>query len=445
MKNLTIVVIIAFSLLSCNKKYIKSEDTVIVIGAGISGLAAAKELKDNGVEHVIILEASDKSGGRMKTDRSLGFAFDEGASWIHKPIGNPITDLAIEAGATTFLTDDENVIVYDQDGTAYSDETTGVEEEAFEKAVGKVKRTGTNDQSFEAVYNSLYPDKKDDRLWKFMVSSYLEFDLGGDISQLSSNEFYDDKEHKGVDIIVTNGFDNITNYLAEGLDIRYNERVAKVDYTSDSMVLVTSTSGTYEASAVVVTVPLGVLKSGNFQFSPELTKEKKEALDDLDMGTVNKFMLVWDTAFWNVDLQYIGYTSETKGAFNSFLNIKKYSNHKALMTFTFGEYSRTAEDLTDLEITELVMNNLKRIYGNDIPNPKEMLRTKWNANENALGCYSYVQQGGESNAYNVLAKSIDDRIYFAGEHTSFDYRGTVHGAYVSGVVAADEVLKRFKK
>ena len=91
------------------------------------------------------------------------------------------------------------------------------------------------------------------------------------------------------------------------------------------------------------------------------------------------------------------------------------------------------------------MNNLKTIYGNDIPNPKEMLRTKWNANENALGCYSYVQQGGESNAYNVLAKSIDDRIYFAGEHTSFDYRGTVHGAYVSGVVAADEVLKRFKK
>ena len=137
MKNLTIVVIIAFSLLSCNKKYIKSEDTVIVIGAGISGLATAKELKDNGVEHVIILEASDKSGGRMKTDRSLGFAFDEGASWIHKPIGNPITDLAIEAGATTFLTDDENIIVYDQDGTAYSDETTGVEEDAFEKAVKK--------------------------------------------------------------------------------------------------------------------------------------------------------------------------------------------------------------------------------------------------------------------------------------------------------------------
>jgi monoamine oxidase len=205
-----------------------------------------------------------------------------------------------------------------------------------------------------------------------------------------------------------------------------------------------STSGTYEASAVVITVPLGVLKSGNFQFSPELTKEKKDALDDLDMGTVNKFMLVWDTAFWDVDLQYIGYTSETKGAFNSFLNIKKYSNHKALMTFTFGEYSRTAEDLSDSEVTSLVMNNLKVIYGDNVPEPTDMIRTKWNSNENSFGCYSYVQKGGESSAYNVLAKSIEDRIYFAGEHTSFDYRSSVHGAYASGINAANELVKRFK-
>jgi len=445
MKNLTIVVIVAFSLLSCNKKYIKSEDTVIVIGAGISGLAAAKELKDNGVEHIIILEASDKSGGRMKTDRSLGFAFDEGASWIHKPIGNPISELAIEAGATTFLTDDENVVVYDTDGSAYTDEDYGTEDGAFEDAVVKVKRSGTNDQSFETVYHSLYADKKDDRLWKFMVSSYLEFDLGGDIAKLSSNEFYDDKEHKGVDVILTNGYDNITNYLATGLDIHYNERVSKVDYTDGSKVLITSTSGTYEASAIVVTVSLGVLKSCSFHFSPELTDEKKDALDDLAMGTVNKFMLVWDTAFWDVDLQYIGYSSETKGAFNAFLNVKKYSSHNALMTFTFGEFSREAEELSAPEVTELIMTNLKAIYGDNIPFPTDMLRTKWNSNQNSYGCYSYVQQGGETKAYNVLAKSIDDRIYFAGEHTSFDYRGTVHGAYVSGIEAANEILKRFKK
>jgi len=444
MKNLTIVVIVAFSLLSCNKIYIKSEDTVIVIGAGISGLAAAKELKDNGVEHVIILEASDKSGGRMKTDRSLGFAFDEGASWIHKPIGNPITDLAIEAGATTFLTDDENVIVHDQDGTAYSDETTGVEEEAFEKAVGKVKRTGTNDQSFETVYHSLYADKKDDRLWKFMVSSYLEFDLGGDVSQLSSNEFYDDKEHKGADIIVTNGYDNVTNYLAEGLDIRYNERVSKVDYTDENTILVISASGTFEANAVIVTVPLGVLKSGNIAFSPALKDEKKEALDDLAMGTVNKYVFVWDTTFWNTELQYIGYTTEVKGVFNSFLNMRKYSDNNALMTFTFGKFSRTAENLSDSEITELVMNNLKAIYGEEISNPTDMLRTKWNTDQNSFGCYSFVQQGGETNAYKVLAKSINDRIYFAGEHTSFDYRSSVHGAYTSGITAANDLIKRFK-
>jgi len=444
MKQLSLLAITAFFFISCNKRYVKNDDTVIIIGAGISGLAAAKELKENGVEHVIVLEASDKSGGRMKTDRSLGFAFDEGASWIHRPIGNPITDLAIDAGATTFLTDDDNVVVYDIDGSVYSDEDYDTQDEAFEEAVGKVHRAGMNSQSFETVYHSLYADKADDRLWKFMVSSYLEFDLGGDISKLSSNEFYDDKEHKGVDVIVTNGYDNITNYLAKGLDIRYNERVSKVDYTDETKILVTSTSGTFEASAVVVTVPLGVLKSDNFQFAPELTDEKKDALDDLAMGTVNKYVFVWDTAFWDVDLQYIGYTPETKGTFNHFLNIKKYSNNNALMAFTFGEYSRTAEDLTNVEITDLVMNNLKSIYGSNVPNPTNMLRTRWNSNVNSFGCYSFVQQGGETSAYKILAKSINDRVYFAGEHTSFDYRSSVHGAYASGITAANEMLKRYK-
>jgi monoamine oxidase len=82
--------------------------TAVVIGGGISGLAAAKKLKEKGFT-VIVLEAQEKVGGRMRTDRSLGVAFDEGASWIHGPKGNPITNLASQSGANTFLTSDDSV------------------------------------------------------------------------------------------------------------------------------------------------------------------------------------------------------------------------------------------------------------------------------------------------------------------------------------------------
>jgi phytoene dehydrogenase-like protein len=118
------LILLTPTLLACcgkDDEDIKSNGkTVIVIGAGISGLAAARKLKDKGFT-VIVSEAQEKVGGRLRTDRSLGVAFDEGASWIHGPNGNPITRLASRAGANTFLTDDDSVEIFDINGTAYSD------------------------------------------------------------------------------------------------------------------------------------------------------------------------------------------------------------------------------------------------------------------------------------------------------------------------------------
>ena len=112
-------VLLAPSLLaSCSKNEddIKANGkTVLVIGAGIAGLAAARKLKNNGF-NVIVLEAQDKIGGRLRTNRSLGIAFDEGASWIHGVNGNPISTLAQEAGMTTYFTDNDSFVCYDIGG-----------------------------------------------------------------------------------------------------------------------------------------------------------------------------------------------------------------------------------------------------------------------------------------------------------------------------------------
>lgn len=412
--------------------------TVIVIGAGISGLAAAKKLKQKGFS-VIVLEAQEKVGGRLRTDRSLGVAFDEGASWIHGPNGNPITNLASQSGANTFLTDDDNVEVYDMNGSAYSDSVLTSTENQFDNAVSAVQNAGTLTQSFESVFNSLYPSQATNRLWKYMLSAFLEFNTGADISKLSSKYFYDDEEFGGSDVIITNGYDKVTDYLAQGLDVRLNTRVNSIDYTGQK-VKVTTNGNLFEGDYVLVSVPLGVLKKNAISFTPALPADKITAINKTNMGNVNKFLLVWNTPFWNTNLQYIGYTPDIKGKFNYFLNVKKFTTNNALMTFAFGDYATATESMSDSEIINEVMLHLKSIYGNSIPNPTNMLRTKWGQNVNTYGAYSYATNGTTTADFDTLAKEVNNKLFFAGEHTNRDYRGTVHGAYLSGIREADKII-----
>ena len=427
---------------SCNKDDNNTQPngkTVIVIGAGISGLAAAKKLKDNGFS-VIVLEAQEKIGGRIRTDRSLGMAFDEGASWIHGPKGNPITNLASQADANTYLTDDDSLKVFDNNGTAYSDTFLDAQYTQFENALNAVRSAGTQTQSFQKVFNSLYPTQGNNILWKYMLSAYLEFDTGGDISTLSSKYFDDDEAFSGKDVIVTNGYDKIANLLGQGLDIRLNSRVTEINYTSTKS-LIKVNADSIEADYVIVSVPLGVLKNNSIAFTPSLSTDKQGAIQNTKMGNVNKFLFCWNTPFWETDVQYIGYTPNTKGKFNYFMNMLKFlPTTNSLMTFAFGDYATVTEAMTDFQIISEVMNQLKTIYGNGIPNPTNMLRTKWGQNINTFGAYSFATNGTTPVDFDIMAKEISNKLFFAGEHTKRDYRGTVHGAYLSGIREADKLI-----
>ena len=442
LKNIPLALLAPNMLISCskeNKITPPNGKTVIVIGAGISGLAAAKKLKENGFT-VIVLEAQEKIGGRLRTDRSLGIAFDEGASWIHGPKGNPITNLASQAGANTYLTDDDNLAVFDNTGTAYSTTFLDSQYTQFENALNAVKTAGTQTQSFQAVFNSLYPTQANNRLWKYMLSAYLEFDTGGDISKLSSKYFDDDEVFSGKDVIVTNGYDKVTNSLGQGLDIRLNSRVTELNYTATKS-LVKVNGNSIEADYVIISVPLGVLKNNGIAFTPTLPAAKQSAIQNTQMGNVNKFLFIWNTPFWDTNVQYIGYTPDTKGKFNYFMNMLKFlPTTNGLMTFAFGDYATVTETMTDAQIISEVMAQLKTIYGNSIPIPTNMLRTKWGQNINSFGAYSFATNGTSSADFDTMATHISNKLFFAGEHTVRDYRGTVHGAYLSGIREADKII-----
>ena len=413
--------------------------TVLIIGAGISGLAAAKKLKDKGFT-IIVLEAQEKIGGRIRTDRSMGIAFDEGASWIHGPNGNPITKLASQAGANTYLTDDDNLAVFDNNGTAYSDAFLDSQYTQFENALNAVRRAGTKRQSFQTIFNSLYPTQANNRLWKYMLSAYLEFDTGGDISKLSSKHFYDDEAFSGKDVIVINGYDKVANFLGQGLDVRLNSSVTEINY-NETKSLVNVNGNSIEADYVIVSVPLGVLKNNSIAFKPSLPASKLSAIQNIQMGNANKFLFIWDTPFWDTNIQYIGYTPETKGKFNYLINMMKFlPTTNGLMTFAFGDYATVTETMSDNQIINEVMAQLKTIYGNSIPNPTNMLRTKWGQNINTFGAYSFATNRTTSADFDTMATEINHKLFFAGEHTERDYRGTVHGAYLSGIREADKII-----
>ena len=422
-------------LTGCNKEdlsLIETDKTVLVIGAGMAGLATAWYLQQRGVS-VRVLEGRDRIGGRIATDRSSGFPFDRGAGWIHGPRGNPLTDIAENAGANTFKTDDDSVKVYSADGVLYADSTLSDTEREFNKAVEEVMENGAAARSFQEVFEERFPDKVGDALWTYMLSAYLEFDTGADAGRLSSLYFADDNGFRGADKMVTDGYDKLTNYLAADLDVLLNEAVQSVDH-SGALVQVQTASNSFEADYAVVTVPLGVLQSGAVAFSPALPDSHVEAANRLEMGVVNKFLLVWDAPFWDTETQYIGYTPAQRGKFNYFLNARTFSGSNALLTFTYGDYSTVAEALTDAEVQDEVMAHLREIYPG-APDPVTFQRTRWGSDAFALGSYTFVPKGGTSADFDALAAPAGERLFFAGEHTSRAYRGTVHGAYESGLTA----------
>ena len=437
---LPIVIITPSLLSSCNNEgdgQKANGKTIIVVGAGISGLAAAKKLKENGF-NVIVLEAQSKVGGRLKTNRSLGVAFDEGASWIHGTAGNPIASLAQQAGMNTAFTDDESILAYDIGGVLHIDSNFSDTEDKFYTVLETLKNNGSSTKSFETVFNELYPTYCNDRLWKFFLSTYLTFDTG-DLNMLSSLLYNEGEEFGGEERISVNGYDTIPSYLAIGLNVQLNQKVTKIDY-SNTKILVSHNGTVTEADYVLVTVPLGVLKANKIDFVPSLPNTKQNAIQKVGVNCVNKFLLTWETAFWD-DEQYICYTPDIKDKFNYFVNVKKYQpTVNALMTFAYADKARQTENMTDQQIIEEIMTHLRDIYGNDIPYSKNILRTKWQTNEYSYGSYSYTAVGTEMRHFDDLAEEIDDKIFFAGEHTEIDYFSTAHGAYLSGIREADKII-----
>jgi monoamine oxidase len=416
-----------------------SDTTVLVVGAGVAGLSAARYLRDQGAQ-VIVLEAQDRMGGRLWTDRSLGIAFEVGAGWVHGPQGNPISDLIRQVSATTYVTEDDSLMVYDLNGNPIDEARLKQLELDFEqllKAVDEYMDEQT-DKSLAAALQALKPNAFDNDLMQWALSAFTEFDTGGPLESLSASNYDEDDAFNGADVILPDGYDAILEPLASGLTIHLEHIVEQISYDSEGVTLMTN-EGTFTGDYAVVTLPLGILKSNKVTFSPPLPDEVQNLIHKIPMGNVTKVAAKFETAFWPVETQYFGHMSEIKGQFPYFMNCRTFANTNVLVGLCFGNYAAVVEAKSDAEITAEMMAILRTLFGPESPEPTDVLVTRWSQNPYTQGAYSYTGVGVTPQDFNYLARPIRQRLFLAGEHTIFDYHGTIHGAYLSGLAAARKI------
>lgn len=430
--------------------------SVIVVGAGMAGVTAARALTDAGITSVLVLEARDRVGGRTySVNTSTAGTIDLGAMWIHgAEKGNPLYDLAVERNEPmSRLIDYGTSEVFDQNGEPLSmpsewirtyidmgNFTLGIEEY---QASHDQNPLDYPDISLYELYTSTTKNLPEEQrpMANLQLNVYYQVLLNGNVTNLSTLRYGDAKTLPALDVFLFNGFDALVKMQTPGLEILLSTPVVSVDQrVEDEPVKVTTADGTvYTAHHVVTTETLGCLKAGNIKYIPPLPAPKEEAIrNGLGMGVFDKAILVYNESYW-ADTDFIMQTMETmSGLWKLYLNYDSVMKKPVLVALNVAETARGLEKQTDEEVLRELMVSLRVLYP-AIPDPNEFYLTRWYEDPWSRGAYSYFAVGNEKNVTKVIGETVG-RVYFAGEAAS-DKPGTVLGAYLSGLDTASRIAE----
>ena len=413
------------------------DERIVIVGAGIAGLAAAEELQVRGFDNVVILEARDRIGGRIWTEQiGSGIPVDLGATWIHGIRSNPVYEIAQSNNISTAVTDYDNAVIYDGEGR----ETSPVDDRLWRDYMNLARRLP--DESLQDVYDEFVAveglGEHDQLLLRHALNSMFEHEYAADISDLSIRTYDDGNELPGDDVVFPGGYSQIVDAVAADRDIRLEHPVAEIDYSGDGVTVTTESAAMFRADRVIVTVPLGVLKAGRISFTPTLPPRMQDAIDALGMGVLNRTCLLFDEVFWQPDVEWIGYLSEDNGQWAQTLNLYPYLHQPVLAMFNAGDFGAEVEQYSDEELTARAVETLRAVFGN-VPEPRDAISTRWRSDPWTMGSYSHVPVGVSFDSYREMSRPVGDRLYFAGEATHTRFPSTVHGALLSGRRAARQI------
>jgi hypothetical protein len=434
-----------------------SSGNVIIIGAGAAGLYAAKVLKEAGI-NVIILEAADYHGGRVKPLEGFAdFNVEAGAEFVHgkgNTAGDPPSflwssindynpDLLLEYG--------EFKEIY-QIGAGYEVDPywdAGLEA-AWQFYLNMYAYTG-DDILMSDYLNAEYGIDESHPYWH-VYEAWIGSEFGTSIKRIGMKSIAISEVlwlTGGKDFLLDDSYLNILDTLFFNPilgDIQYNKQVTSINYEGVNTVVNCADGSSYLTDKVIVTVPLSILKENIISFTPALPVEKTEAITALQMGAGMKLILKFSSAFWGDDVQDL-----TMDGYTSFIWApgmgKTGATDAVLICFIMGENAEYMSGLGEGAV-DVALAELDALFdGAATATYTDHFISDWGKAPFVKGAYSFPAPNTyftETDTTRIdLGKPVDCKLFFAGEATSNNHPSTVHGALETGVRAAAEVLECF--
>jgi monoamine oxidase len=410
---------------------------VLVVGAGASGLAAARDLTAAG-KRVCLVEARERIGGRIHTLHLEGQALpiELGAEFIH---GEAKETFAIvdAAGLLAWRLPDDHW--WSVDGKI--EKLTG-----FWQRVARVRaRISGPDQSFSSFLRTQRLPKRTRELALGLVEGYhaAHADRISALALKASDEELTEipPQHR-----LAGGYDTLLSWLRAGIhpdrcELRLGTTITAIRWKKGEVVAETGKGGAITAHAAILTLPIGVWKAaagqpGAIRFTPEL-RTKQKALSRLEVGHVVKVVFRFRERFWE-DVNFVQSSDRWMPTWWTTAPART-----PLLTGWAG--GRASEELLAEgpdALRDRAIEAMGRVFGVERRTLDDLLEASWTydwqADPFSRGAYSYAAVGG-SGAHAELAKPVAGTLFFAGEATSGDETGTVDGAIASGRRAAREV------
>jgi len=396
----------------------------VVIGGGAAGIAAARHLHD-AADDVLLIEAKDRLGGRAHTVMLPEGPFDLGCAWLHSAPRNPWTAIARNRGFT-IATD---AAEWDRQWRDLG--FTPEEQAAFDAASGTWEDAAraARDGPDRPLSDFITPGDP----WRPLGDAISSVVNGAPLARISLHDWiaYNDVA-TSENWALREGYGALITGHAAQTNVRLGVRATRIDHNGPELLIATN-AGTIATDRVIVAVPTPILANGALTFDPPLP-DKEAAADALPLGLADKAVLRVDRVEWPPDTHLIGNPHrEHTGSY-------RLSPFGApLIEAFFG--GDCAEAMAAGEAAAFAIDELVALLGNDWrARLSPVLTTRWRDEPFILGSYSYARVG-HARARAILAESVDDRIYFAGEACSITDFSTAHGAYATGIAAARAILR----
>jgi monoamine oxidase len=406
-----------------------TDTDVAVIGAGAAGLAAAHRLRQRGIKN-LVLEARDRVGGRAHTvTTSTGFPVDLGCGWLHSADRNPWVPLARQLGFGV----DETLpgwggrlvrMGFSEVDQADWFRTREDFYERLERAAAEPDRP---------AITLLEPGNR----WNTLLNTISTWANGVELDRLSVHDHarYDSTD---VNWRVREGYGALVTKFGAGLPVRLGTPVRRIDWSGRTVALETD-AGMLRAKLVILTVPPSVIAAEDIVLAPSLPAAKLAAAHGLPLGVDNKLFLALEGDWPEIEVNWhvFGSAERTETAAYQL----KPLGLPLVEMFTGGELSRKLERAGVAGMTAFALDELAGVLGGRIrKHLRPLLASAWADDPYARGSYSYALPGhAEDRA--IWAEPLEDRIFFAGEAVSPHDFSTTHGAYLSGLDAAERAAR----